>query len=338
MSGARGGPGRLRAWLEVLRAPLQLSPVADVLAGWCVAAVAAVTNDSGVLVAAPADLRSMLLPSLASLGLAAGAGVLMLAGGMLLNAVVDVADDRRRKPTRPLPRGALRPAVVAIVAVVLLVLAFVVVTLGVPGAGATVSVMIGLIAVYHLGLKRLRLPGCATLGAIRGLDLLLGVMAWRAVATGHARFLAGINPSPRPGSGLALVAIAYGLYMTGASLHASTDDEPGRSRWSAAGTALSLLALAVVGALLMQALPIGASRASLVACLVLLLAAASRIASAARIGPAPRTTGVLLSGLYLFDAAVCFGGGWGRVSIVAGGVTLGLFVASRLLLRRFPPT
>jgi 4-hydroxybenzoate polyprenyltransferase len=336
LGAARGGT--LRAWAELLRAPLLLSPAADVLAGWSVAAAALAATDSLVYCAGPERFAGVLREALLPLGVAAATGVLLLAGGMALNGVVDLSEDRQRKPDRPLPRGAVSLRAATAAALGCLVLAVLVAWRCLPAALAAVATMAGLIVAYHGGLKRLRLPGCAVLGAIRGLDLWLGVVALRSVSDAHAADIGLLNGSPPPGDVVFPTAVAYAAYMAAASLFASTDDEQGGVTWARTGLVLAIASL-VFPLLRLRTYPHGlAGRAAVMAAWIAATAAIWRIVLAARGRPRPVTTGVLLSGLYLFHVVACFTTGWGAVSLMAGMACLLLFAASRLLLRSFPPT
>src|SRR6185295_14660496 len=235
---------------------------------------------------------------------------------MTLNGIVDLDEDRRAKPQRPLPRGALsvRFARNLYVALTLLGLSGAALLASRPSREAAPLVgwaIVAVTVVYHVGAKRLRLPGCLLLGAARGLDLLLGAVALL-------------------GAGL------YALYMTGASLHASTDDEPGRSRWSTVGL------VACGAALLLPPLRIGArlsagDPAAWLGVAIALLGAA-RLLRAARTRPPPAVTGVALSGLYVLLATLVLCAGLPATRLPVAALVLALFALSRVLFRAFPPT
>ena len=314
--------GRLRAVLELLRAPLLLSPIADVSAGFAVACAGEGAWD------APGD-ATLAWPFVREdgqhLALAAFTGCCLLAAGMTLNGIVDLPEDRRAKPQRPLPRGALSVhfARNLYVALTLLGLSGAALLASRPSREAAPLVgwaIVAVTVVYHVGAKRLRLPGCLLLGAARGLDLLLGAVALLGRLTGGALIAAGL----------------YALYMTGASLHASTDDEPGRSRWSAVGL------LACAAALLLPPLRIGArlsagDPAAWLGAAVALLGAA-RLLHAVRTRPPPAVTGVALSGLYVMLAALVLCAGLPATRLPVAALVLALFALSRVLFRAFPPT
>jgi 4-hydroxybenzoate polyprenyltransferase len=320
----------VRALLETLRAPLLLSPVADVLAGWTTAAVAWSQFHA---TPSPTGTRGLY-----TLALAAGVGCCLLAAGMAQNALVDLPEDRLVKPQRPLPSGAISPRAVAAVWVGL--------TLGSMFLAFSISRPVLLLAgaillvtgAYHLGLKRRRVPGCLALGLLRGMDLLLGTTAFLSVSTPGPL----IAPWDDLGgwSASLMAAALYATYITGASLHASTDDEPLPGRASATGLALACLALLLAAASAApSALRDPAGHAVIWAAAAALgVLAVVRLRRAARTLPPPAVTGVALSGLFLFDAAVCLGTGRWPVAVLAAGVILALFVLSRLALRVFPPT
>ena len=306
----------LFALLETLRAPLLLSPVSDVLAGWALARAAG----------APAADRAA--PALACL-----MGVGLLGAGMAQNALADREDDRQRKPERPIPRGDVSVATVARTWAGLSLLALGLGSL-VTGALPVVLAILVLTAAYHYPLKRARLPACLTLGALRGLDMSLGV-----VAAGGSLWLT--DPVAATDLTPALCCVAYALYIAGAALHASTDDAPGGERWSRAGLSLASLVLVGLALLAMPGAavgtgdpgPIASPTLAWLACAVLLLSL-GRLAQAWRRLPPPPLTGVALSNLYLVGVGLCLAGGqpWAAALVVA------LFVLSKRLMRVFPPS
>ncbi len=344
MNAARGGT--LRAWAELLRAPLLLSPAADVLAGWSVAFGEGVGYGRVIAdVMIGEDPRAFDAPGLALAGWdvllrTILVGTCLLAAGMVQNGAADAEADRRAKPGRPIPRGAvgLAAAHVAWVGLTLAALALAT-TLGRDVLQAAVAISV-LTAAYHLGLKRRRVVGCLVLGAARGLDLALGglalVHASRTAPAGSR--LAELSHSNL--DDFQLLVPAYAAYMACASLHASTDDEPMTGRgWSRAGLGAGALVLAGLAALALHALVRdGLPWPHRLVAPALLLLALARLLRAWRSRPAPAVTGVALSNLYLFDAAIVALAA--HVAFALGGVALILllFAASRLLLRSFPPT
>ena len=312
--------GRPRALLELLRAPLLLSPVADVLAG---AAVACTAGGAWRLAAGDVPFA---WPFAGDGGrrvaLAAATGCCLLAAGMTLNALVDLPEDRVAKPQRPLPRGDLTPRFARGLYAGLTVLAVALATGGAGFEASAVTLLIVLVtALYHPRLKRRRVAGCLLLGSARGLDLALG----------GAAFAGTLGPGAVAAAGL------YGLYMTGASLHASTDDEAEPGIWSRLGLGLCVLALvAPLAAALPRRLVEGDPSAILALALALL--AAARLVHAAATRPPPAITGVALSGLYPMLATLALALGVPGARLPVALAVLLLFGFSRLLFRAFPPT
>ncbi|MCB9899155.1 MAG: UbiA family prenyltransferase [Planctomycetes bacterium] len=315
---------RARALLEVLRAPLLLSPVADVSAGFALAVAA-----DGVREQPAGDGLALLLPACA-------VGVLLLGAGMAQNALADAEDDRLRKPTRPLPRGDIGPVAVGLTFIALTGAALTLARRESHLLPAALSIVLLTVA-YHAMLKRRRVLGCLTLGALRALDMGLGVLA--AQAAGDAL----LRPIPQPellwtGLGEAsaplLACAAYGLYVFGASLHASTDDEPDARAQPASRAGLALCSAVLAGgAAALAVLPpmpwlprLGGA--------VLLLLALARLLLAMRTRPAPAVTGAALSNVSLTGAALCFASA--RFDLAA--LALLCFLGGRALLRAFPPS
>lgn len=321
MSVARAGPGRTRAVLELLRAPLLLSPIADVAAGIAVAcageqAWAAAGEASLAWPFGAADTRRAALVALI--------GCCLLAAGMVLNGIVDLPDDRLRKPERPLPSGAVSLRFASWLYGLLTAIAIGAALAASSDSRAVLVVCLLIVLVtglYHLGGKRWRVPGCLLLGCARGLDLTLGAVA-----------LFG-----RPSTGALIAAAAYALYMTGASLHASTDDEPASGPWSRFGLSLCLaMLLATLLPLLGGRLRAGDTSAWLGAAVALL--AVARLARAWATRPPPAITGAALSGLYLMLAALALSLSPPATRLPAAALVLLLFGLSRLIFRAFPPT
>ena len=285
--------------MTVLRGPLLLSPLADSLAGWTLARWAA------------QQPWSLHLPTLAVAGLA---GCTLLAAGMAQNALADQDDDRRRKPDRPLPRGDLSPAFVA-ACFWLLTLSALALAAITPPLWPGVLLIVVVTAAYHYVLKPQRFLGCLALGTLRATSMGLGVMA----ASG------GMPDGPT-----ALGCAAYGLYITGASLHASTDDEEDPGPSSALGLGLSQTVLAALALWLITEQVEWSDWAGP----ALLAWAMGRLFVAARRLPPPAVTGTALSGLHLLHGGLVAGLG----QPVVACVILALFATSRWLMRFFPPS
>lgn len=166
------------AAIAILRVPNALTAAADVLAGFGAAGGAFHENR-------------------AALPLLMAASALLYAGGVALNDVVDADEDRRHRPSRPIPSGAIersRAAVVALAAGCAGLL------LAASGGAATLLTALGLVAAilaYDLLLKRSGPAGALALGVCRALNMGLGA----SLAASSAFAL------PQP-------AFAFGAYVT----------------------------------------------------------------------------------------------------------------------------
>src|SRR4051794_24098067 len=91
-------PSALRAWMQLLRPPNLFTVPGDPLAGYLFA-------NHGFLSR--------------SLGWAMTASLLLYSAGLVLNDLADEAEDRRERPSRPLPSGSVPPAGAWALAIVL---------------------------------------------------------------------------------------------------------------------------------------------------------------------------------------------------------------------------
>jgi 4-hydroxybenzoate polyprenyltransferase len=124
---------------------------------------------AGFLLAAGASARFS-----SSLALAASAGLLFYAAGLLVNDVADLEVDRRERPGRPLPSGCISAAAARNAAFLLMVGAMLIcLRLG----GKTVPVGAALCAAilaYNFRLKKIAVLGPLNMGLCRALNLALG--------------------------------------------------------------------------------------------------------------------------------------------------------------------
>lgn len=169
------------SWLRLLRAGTLFSPAADIVAGCALAG----------------------LPfSLATARLAA-ASVLVYAGGMVLNDVFDLDEDRVRRPERPLPRAEIRVGDAFAAGAALLV------------AGALLERAFALLAVlvvaYDLGVKRSAVCGPLLMGSLRALNLLVPAALTAAPSLSGPQLAAGIG---------------YGVAIASVTVLGSLEDSP----------------------------------------------------------------------------------------------------------------
>jgi len=202
------------AWLQLLRIPNHATAAADVLAGFLIASRA---REVGPLPAA--------------FWWALGAGLAFYAAGMVFNDVFDVELDRRERPERPLPSGAIAVDVAASAGRGLL----------------TVGSLCACCAAFASGCPAVALVGAALAAAVWIYDRHAKADAFGPATMGACRSLAWLLGMTAAGGPAApadwLIPIGMGLYAGGITLFAR--DEAGRSR---SGT-LAIAALAMLGGL-----------------------------------------------------------------------------------------
>ncbi len=145
----------MKHWLQLFRAPNLFTVPGDPLAGWLLASADAKTL--------PPVLAAIIIASLFLYGF-----------GLVFNDLMDLPEDRVRRPSRPLPSSAVRPKRAAATAVILPIAAL---AFCAP-AGAKpfccgCAILLAVTA-YDFGVKRLPLAGPVSMGACRGLNVLLG--------------------------------------------------------------------------------------------------------------------------------------------------------------------
>jgi 4-hydroxybenzoate polyprenyltransferase len=145
----------VRGYVELLRPPNVTTALADVLAGYGAAGLGYPQR----------------------LGWLLGATACLYGGGVVLNDYFDRRLDAVERPERPIPSGRVRPSAAAAFGGVLLAVGVVFAHRATLEA-AFVAAAIALLAVLYDGWsKHHALAGPVTMGACRGLNLLLGVAA-----------------------------------------------------------------------------------------------------------------------------------------------------------------
>jgi len=298
---------RLTAWLQLLRVPNLLTVPGDPIAGLVLASLA---------------LGSPISRPVLRAALAAAVSLLLYAAGLLWNDWFDLADDRRDRPTRPLPAGLVRPASVAVAANMLIALAVAVAAV----AGATtlyVAIALGAAVLAYNGLtKRLRILGPVNMGLCRGLSLLIGAAAF--------------GPAALRAPGVLAAAGGLAAYIAAVTWLASAETRrvPIRSKAMLVITAAGAWMLAVIATV--QS-PVQYGRSLVTGFCV--VATLWLTASLSRLGRRPppevvqRTVGELIRGVVVMQAAQVAAAGWPGLCIAAGlAVCFGL---NGLLGRRF---
>ena len=164
-------PNPIRTWLQLFRAPNLLTVPGDPLAGYLLASFGLIED---------------------RIWFAIGASCCFYAGGLLLNDLADLPEDRRERPSRPLPSGAASVRAVAVVLALLFAAGLWlcwqvdIVTFATGGA-----LLLAIVA-YNCGSKRLAGIGALNMGLCRGLSMMLGATAvphgdltYRLIAAGR---------------------------------------------------------------------------------------------------------------------------------------------------------
>ena len=208
-----------RAWLALLRVPNLLTVPGDPLAGAMLAMA-----ERGWTEAIP--------------WAAAASSVFLYAAGLIDNDLADLDEDRRERPGRPLPSGAVSARAAAIARVVLLAAGLGLAAVHGMHALPVAAAIGALMTAYNHGLKRVPLIGPLAMGACRGLSVLLGAAAVAMPPAGATTTWSGVA--------------AVTIYIAAVSQMARSETRiPGRARLI--GTLIGLLPL-LQAALVLSAL------------------------------------------------------------------------------------
>lgn len=311
-----------RTWLQLVRVPNLLTVPGDPLAGYLLGCFGFVEEN---------------------LWLAIGASLCFYAGGLLLNDLADLAEDRRERPSRPLPSGAASPWAVGVVLAGLFALALGLcaridrITLATGGA-----LLLAIVA-YNCGGKRIPILGPINMGLCRGLSLLLGATAvphgdltYRLIGRGRLDHLVIA----------ACVLTAYVAAVTHLARFETRTDLSRVAKW------LPFLTLVVGAAIFLRQLnPISRSGSQLLflieaaSALLFVIAATTAFQTAFHLTydpaiPVPPQIGKLIRGLLLIQAAFCVAAGsfvaiGSLAAIFSAGLLVAMWPMSRALSRRF---
>jgi 4-hydroxybenzoate polyprenyltransferase len=201
----------------------------------------------------PPNVFTAFADSLAGLLLCWGAGrsvpdracaILLVSGclylsGIVLNDLFDAETDRRERPMRPIPSGAVRPVEALVLGGGLLLGGLTIAWWIGPAALSYAVLLAACILLYDGGLKRTRL-GPVVMGSCRGLDLALGVAAGLGTTSGWPDIaIAG--------------SVVLGAYITGLTYIARDEVDGNTTRRARTGLAfLALLGGAVIVAIVLH--------------------------------------------------------------------------------------
>jgi 4-hydroxybenzoate polyprenyltransferase len=308
---ARGGA--LLAWMQLMRLPNVFTAAADVTMGFVFVA--------GSLQPLPVFLCIL------------GASCLLYTAGMVLNDWFDLADDRQKRPERPLPSGRVSVKSAAIVGFSMLGLGVLLGWITLPLApqglalvrrgGAVATTLAGCVLLYDAALKR-TFVGPLGMGACRFLNVLLG-MSMAMAADGMRSDPAVLFGFDKP---QLLVAGGIGIYITGVTVFARREEGESNRAVLVAGTVMMLCGIAVLGTVPFYRLPyFGVELQRRVYWLLLALFAGGLLvrASAAIFRPIPARVQIVVKHcimlLIVLDGAVCAAAHsdrpWYAVGIVA---------------------
>lgn len=154
-------------WLQLIRVPNLTTVPGDTLAGACLAGIAIGGHR----------------PALAAV---IGAGICLYAGGLALNDWADTEEDCRSRPFRPIPSGRISRRTAFLTAMLLLTAGIGLTFFSGWMSWMTACILAGVIVLYNLVLKPLKLWASLAMGLCRGLNVLLGATAaGMAVEWGH---------------------------------------------------------------------------------------------------------------------------------------------------------
>lgn len=154
---------KLRSWLQLIRVPNLFTVPGDPLAGFLLAYGAA--NNGHALL----DSRA---------AMAVLASLCLYSAGLVLNDLLDLEEDRRERPDRPLPSGAVPVRAAKIVCGVLTFIGLVAMTLVAGTDGSIAAIALTLCIGFYNGFaKRVPVLGALMMGACRGGSVMLGSVA-----------------------------------------------------------------------------------------------------------------------------------------------------------------
>ena len=158
---------KLGAWLQLLRLPNLLTVPGDPIVGFfsCESIRYFSSAEKGYV---DVGRVSMLIPCVI-------AAVLLYCAGLILNDLFDLKEDRRDRPTRPLPSGQISTITAAVTAIVLLIGGVTAAAFNGPLCAAIAAVLAALALSYNAGVKRIPIAGPLNMGLCRGLSVFMGL-------------------------------------------------------------------------------------------------------------------------------------------------------------------
>ena len=267
----------MKSWLQLFRAPNLFTVPGDPIAGFLLAYGA---SEKG---AALLDLR---------VAFAIVASLCLYCAGLAMNDIVDLAEDKRDRPKRPLASGAITIQTAWIATAVLSLTGLLAMNLVAGSAGLLSAVAtLGCVALYNGVTKGIPVIGAINMGLCRGLSLLLGAVAF------SKQFW------PQPGIVVlgALVATAYIAAVTNLARYETGTKVPGFARVQPALVLLGAFILFNLGHGPLLERP---ATALLGVCLIFAAAEVGRLFRK-QAPPLPPVIGALIRVLLPIQAALC---------------------------------
>lgn len=217
--------GTLHDWGQLVRLPNIFTLVSN-----CLAAAVVATGQLLPLTA--------LIPTLI-------ASVCAYWAGMILNDVVDVEEDRRDRPTRPLASGAISPVIAGHIATGMLLIAPILI-LAVTTFHQTEALWMGAAFSAAAALSiAVRLYNSVLKGTPLGPLLMGGCRALNILMVGCTLFaVSGNEVFPRP---LLYFALAIGLYILGVTIYAHREEKQSSRVGLVVGVLFELAGLILIG-------------------------------------------------------------------------------------------
>lgn len=290
-----------RAWLQLVRLPNLFSVPGDVLAGAFFAA--AVTGS---------------VLSASALALAALASLCLYAAGLIDNDLVELEEDRRDRPGRPLPSGRISRKAALAVEAVLFAIPLVLAASGILPEpwGVIPPVLIAAILVYNRVKAMAPWAGFILMGFCRGLNLFAGAT------------LISDKDAALP---VVAVALCWGLYVAALTAFASHETRRAPGAWRYA-VALPVVGLGLVA--LMSGVRPAVLAAAAFAGTAGVLDAMARCPAGDDPKKVPPTVGRLVRLLIPMQALLCLSGPGGG-GPVSAALLLGCWFLAERLGRRF---
>lgn len=210
-----GWRGRAAAYASLVRVPNLFTAPPDVLLG--------ATLVTGGVAAAPREVAGLALAS-----------VLLYAAGTILNDAFDAPVDARERPERPIPSGEVTRRAAFAAGAGLLFLGVVVALLTVGPTAGGVSALLAVGVLLYDGVLKGSSAGFLAMGAVRGINVLLGTTAAGSLPAGAAV----------PAVAVPVVVAAYIAAVTYMAAREREGENRTAIRVAAGGVTLGALAVA----------------------------------------------------------------------------------------------